>query len=105
MCVRRYTEAAISAFAIAIERGGGKKIDEGERERERGGKKKGKIVFKIAGCPSNMERTERREIIGRRFRAYRGAHPEIYIGTRHSAPLARIKFHARVSEVSRQIFI
>lgn len=52
-----------------------------------------------------MERTERREIIGRRFRAYRGAHPEIYIGTRHSAPLARIKFHARVSEVSRQIFI
>lgn len=27
-------------------------------------------------------RTEKREIIGRRFRAYRGAHPEIYIGTR-----------------------
>lgn len=84
MCVRarRYTEAAIFASAIAIEGG---KEGRSMRGRERGGEeKKGKIVFKIAGCPSNMEpgRTEKREIIGRRFRAYRGAHPEIYIGTR-----------------------
>lgn len=43
-----------------------------------GGKeRRGKIVFEIAGCPSNMERgAKKREIIGRHFRGTR----EIYIG-------------------------
>lgn len=57
-------------------------IEGREEEKKKKKKKGGVIVFKIAGCPSNMERgVKKREIIGRHFRPSTGrAHPEIYIG-------------------------